>query len=279
MVGIIDESWDKWLEESQKKNPAQPVRTFKNSPKRGIQIVEPRTLQPLITTAPKTSRGYYNNFRHNAPYTYQHQEQHQQQRIFQNNRDDDQLNRFLQEKIPKKYSDLDGLFKNKKEFQDDLFRVKPVLNKNSYPKNNTVNPIFYKPPVITKRSYPKGEFQRFLNIEPTLKERVYPAKTSFENIFKASDKPKQITKKKTTSPPKTSVDKKCPEGKKYNPKTKRCVKIDCEVYEKYDKKLKKCVEKKCPKGKEINKKTGRCVKITCPPGKILNQKTGRCNKI
>ena len=79
----------------------------------------------------------------------------------------------------------------------------------------------------------------------------------------------------------------CPEGKEYNPFTRRCVK-KCKSGYKRDRnfKCKRITLKKrdCPEGKVLNQKTNRCVnkkktvKKICPEGKSLNPKTNRCVK-
>jgi len=79
----------------------------------------------------------------------------------------------------------------------------------------------------------------------------------------------------------------CPEGKIFNPKKGRCVKIRTKTQKKISPtpSLKSKTKKMnpCPKGKERNPETGRCRKIKvyppCPPGKERNPITHRCKKI
>ncbi len=84
-----------------------------------------------------------------------------------------------------------------------------------------------------------------------------------------------------------TIERKCPEGKEFNPKTTRCVKkcnigftrnpaFRCVKLKKTRslssaKKVKTKSQKKCVTGKEINPKTSRCVNI-CKPGHIRNEK-------
>ena len=84
-------------------------------------------------------------------------------------------------------------------------------------------------------------------------------------------KPSVVKMKKSLPEP----QKKCPDGKVFNPITKRCNKV----------KVAKA-PKVCPPGKILNPVTNRCIKErvpkapkVCPPGKILNPVTKRCNKI
>jgi hypothetical protein len=132
------------------------------------------------------------------------------------------------------------------------------------------------------------------------KDNLVVKETKTESVFnKAIDSIKLkdiiITSKKqlsklTTSPktPKTTSRKKCPEGKEYNPFTKRCVKTCKRGY--YRDTQFKCKKKtlrnhECPEGKVLNPKTNRCVKKrytqkkSCPEGKMLNPRTNRCVKI
>jgi len=74
---------------------------------------------------------------------------------------------------------------------------------------------------------------------------------------------------------KNMMYKPCPPGKKINPLTGRCIKVNV---------VKKI--KTCPSGKMINPLTGRCIKVnvvkkikTCPTGKMINPLTGRCIKV
>jgi hypothetical protein len=120
------------------------------------------------------------------------------------------------------------------------------------------------------------------------KDHKIVKETKVESVFnKAIDSIKLkdiiITSKKQLSKMVTSP--RCPEGKEYNPFTRRCVKKCKSGYQRDAnfKCIRKTLKKKdCPEGKELNPKTNRCVnkkKTTrkrCPEGKILNPRTNRC---
>ena len=120
------------------------------------------------------------------------------------------------------------------------------------------------------------------------KDHKIVKETKVESVFnKAIDSIKLkdiiITSKKKLSKMVTSP--RCPEGKEYNPFTRRCVKKCKSGYQRDAnfKCIRKTLKKKdCPEGKELNPKTNRCVnkkKTTrkrCPEGKILNPRTNRC---
>jgi len=123
------------------------------------------------------------------------------------------------------------------------------------------------------------------------KDHKVVKETKVETVFnKAIDSIKLkdiiITSKKRLSKMATSPQ--CPEGKEYNPFTRRCVK-KCKSGYQRDEKF-KCARKTlknkdCPDGKVLNPRTNRCVnkkktaRKRCPEGKRLNPRTNRCVKI
>jgi len=99
-----------------------------------------------------------------------------------------------------------------------------------------------------------------------------------------------ITSNKKLS--KLATSPRCPEGKEFNPFTRKCIK-NCKNGYVRDRNF-KCIRKPltkldCPEGKILNPKTNRCIKVKntrkilkrleCPEGKILNPKTNRCIKL
>ena len=122
------------------------------------------------------------------------------------------------------------------------------------------------------------------------KDNKIVKETKIETIFNKtvdSIKLKDVIIKSKKKLSKLATSPQCPEGKEYNPFTRRCVK-KCKSGYKRDRnfKCKRITLKKrdCPEGKVLNQKTNRCVnkkktvKKICPEGKSLNPKTNRCVK-
>ena len=146
---------------------------------------------------------------------------------------------------------------------------------------NTVLPLYE---ACLEKHILKGKKLQF-------KDHKVVKETKVETVFnKAIDSIKLkdivITSKKKLSKMATSPQ--CPEGKEYNPFTRRCIK-KCKSGYQRDKNF-KCIrktlkKKDCPEGKILNPKTNRCVnkkktsRKRCPEGKQLNPRTNRCVKI
>ena len=93
-------------------------------------------------------------------------------------------------------------------------------------------------------------------------------KTHYDDVTLSEKKIQQLT---------NDPVKKCPEGKEFNPITKRC-NLKCKSGFQRDSsfKCKKMTRKRCPRGKEKNPFTKRCV-IKCKPGYKRN-KEFKCKK-